>query len=384
MSWKATVPVVALLVAAVLALGFFWPFRDRGRVLRLPGVVEVQEVRLGSKIGGRVAEVAVHEGDMAQPKQLLVRFHVPELEAQRAQQQARVAAVEAELERAINGPRPQEKDAARAAYEAAQARVERLVAGWREEEKEQARQELQTADADLSLALEDFERQNRLYRQNASARADYDAARAARDRARGRVAAARARYDMLMKGSRPEDIKEARAEAARLKANYDLLEAGTREEDKAEIRARLAEARGKLREIEANLAEADVRAPQRAVIEVLAVRPGDLVPPNQPILRVLKADDLWVRAYVPEIELGKLRLHQPVQVTIDAYPGRRFEGTIRQIASESEFTPRNVQSADERRHQVFGIKVVVPQPEDPKERVFKSGLAAEVIVPLHD
>src|SRR5262249_26344704 len=144
--------------------------------------------------------------------------------------------------------------------------------------------------------------------------------------------------------------------------------------------ARLAESEAKLREIRANLREARVTVPKRAVIEVLAVRKGDLIPPNQPILRVLYAEDLWVKVYVPETDLGKVRLNQKVDVTIDSHPGRRFEGTVMQIASISEFTPRNVQSADERRHQVFGIKVRV----DNALGIFKSGMAAEVRLPLHD
>ena len=100
--------------------------------------------------------------------------------------------------------------------------------------------------------------------------------------------------------------------------------------------------------------------------------------PNQPVVRVLRAADLWVKAYVPETQLGKVRLNQQVDVTIDSYPGKKFQGTVIQIASSSEFTPRNVQSADERKHQVFAIKVHVPDPEG----VFKSGMAAEVVLPL--
>src|SRR5207248_7381023 len=156
------------------------------------------------------------------------------------------------------------------------------------------------------------------------------------------------------------------------------LEEGTRPEEKDESRARLAEARARLAEIEANLAEAVVKAPEPAVVEVLAVRKGDLVPPNQPVVRVLRADDLWVKVYVPETELGRVRLGQTVDVTVDSYPDQRFTGTVVQIAAESEFTPRNVQSADERRHQVFGVKVRVADPEG----VFKSGMAAEVFLPL--
>ncbi|HEX8204214.1 MAG TPA: efflux RND transporter periplasmic adaptor subunit, partial [Isosphaeraceae bacterium] len=166
--------------------------------------------------------------------------------------------------------------------------------------------------------------------------------------------------------------------ARRLRADLALLEAGTRAEDKAAAAAAVAEARARVEELETGLAEAVVRAPGRAVVEVLAVRPGDLVAPNAPVVRVLRAEDLWVKVYVPETELGLVRLRQPVGVFIDAYPGRRFAGVVAQVAGASEFTPRNVQSLDERRHQVFGVKVVVPDPQG----VFKSGMAADVVLPL--
>jgi HlyD family secretion protein len=165
-----------------------------------------------------------------------------------------------------------------------------------------------------------------------------------------------------------------------MEANYRLLELGTRYEERDEAAARVAEMRGKLREIEVNLQEAIVKAPEPAVVEVLAVRKGDLVQPGQPILRVLRRADLWVKVYVPETDLGRVRLNQTVEVTVDSYSDRRFQGKIIQIGSESEFTPRNVQSVDERRHQVFGVKVRIDDPQG----VFKSGMAAEVIVPFQD
>jgi multidrug resistance efflux pump len=93
---------------------------------------------------------------------------------------------------------------------------------------------------------------------------------------------------------------------------------------------------------------------------------------------VLGAADMWVKVYIPETELGKVQVGQEAEVTVDAYPGRRFSGTVIQVAAVSEFTPRNVQSAEERKHQVFGIKVRVDNPQG----IFKSGMAAEVILPL--
>jgi multidrug resistance efflux pump len=127
------------------------------------------------------------------------------------------------------------------------------------------------------------------------------------------------------------------------------------------------------------LSEAVVRAPERAVVEVVAARPGDIVAPNSPVVRVLRDEDVWVKAYVSEVDLGRVRKNQAVGVTVDSYRDKRFTGHVVYIASVSEFTPRNVQSVDERRHQVFAIKVRVVD-----HGVFKSGMAAEVWLPLAD
>ena len=309
---------VALIVSIAVFLNIQRPTR-----LDLPGVVETQEVRLGSKIGGRVAEVLVAEGDTVEAGQLLVRYEVPELEAELRQQQAKLAAAEADLEKAKNGPRP--------------------------EEIRQARSDLESAEADLKLGEEDFERARKLSPTAVSVQ-ELDAKRAALDRWRGHVKSNQAQLDLLLAGTRAEDIALAEAN--------------------------VGEARGKLDEIEANLNESRVVAPEKAVVQVVSVRKGDLIPANQPIVRVLRDADRWVKVYVPETELWRVRLNAPVTVNCDASPGRRFEGTVFQISSESEFTPRNVQSADERRFQVFGVKVRVDDPDG----LFKPGMAANVIL----
>jgi multidrug resistance efflux pump len=322
------------------------------------------------------------EGQTVKAGDVLVRIAVPELEAQRAQAKARVDAAEAAHEKAKNGPRKEEIQAADAAVQAAQARLQRLKTGWREEEIRQAKSDMDAADADLTWAREDFDRISRLFLQggNAVSRTDYDAARAARDRALGRQAAAKAKYEMVVAGSRAEDIAEAQAEVKRMEAQLQLLRAGTRPEEVAAAAAQLAEARARLQEIDANLAEAVVRAPGTAIIETLSVRPGDLVAPNQPVVRILRADDVWVKVYVPETELGKVTKNQSVEVTIDSHPGRRFAGRVIHIASISEFLPRNVQSVEERKHQVFGTKVLLTEPD--AVAIFKPGMAAHVTLPL--
>jgi multidrug resistance efflux pump len=379
-------PVAVLLVIGVIAVAggaawFFGPFRNHRDTLVLAGTVEVQEIRLGSKIGGRVETVSVREGERVKEGQELVRFATPELDAQREQLRAKLRAAEADLLKARNGPRTEEKDDAKAAIASAQAKYDRLKNGWREEERRQAKSEAEAADADLVQTRSEFERLDQLFKTGGGAavtKSEYDLARGLRDRAQKRYDAAMAHYDMMMNGSRPEDIAEAGAELARAKSKSAMLENGTRAEDIALAEANVAETKGKLAEVEVNRKEAIVVAPGPAVIDVLSVRTGDLVPPNQPVLRILRDDDLWVKVFVPETDLGKVRLGEQVEVTVDAYPGRKLPGVVDQIASVSEFTPRNVQSIDERKHQVFALKVKV----DNHEGVFKSGMAAEVIVPL--
>lgn len=381
----AGIAVAAFALMAVAIAGFvvvppIWrSAAGRGpKVLVLPGVVEAQEVRLGSKVGGRVHEVHILEGDRVGPGAPLVTLEVPELEAQQAQWKARLKSDVAALERARNGARREEIAAAAAAVAAAEARHARLKQGFREEEIREAKSDWLSAEADLKLAEENIGRYEALLRRNSTTQAQVDMAKADFDRARGRAAAARAHYDMLARGNRPEEVAEAAAMLDQARANLDLLKAGTRPEDIAECEAKVEETRARLREVEANLAEAVVHAPGKAVIDVVSVRKGDLVSPGQAVVRILRADDLWVKIFVPETDLGRVMLGQAVEVTVDSHPGVRFPGRVVQIAHESEFTPRNVQSLDERRHQVFSAKVRVDEPDG----VFKSGMAAEVTIPV--
>jgi multidrug resistance efflux pump len=380
MRWKAVGAAVLLLAGVATALAWFGPWAGRPDVLKLPGVVEIQEVRLGPRVAGRVEEVFVTEGDHVKANDLLVRLECPELKAQHEQATARLHDALAQLDKAQNGPRPEERDASEAAYRAAKARLERLETGYREEEKRQAENEYQAAQADLVQAREDFERAKRLIAGGSIGRAEYDAARAASDRAQKRAEAARARHDMMQHGARREEIAEARADTAQAEANWRLVRAGTRSEDIAAAQAHAAEARARVRELEVLLKELEVRAPEPAVVEIVAVRKGDLVSASQPVVRVLRTADLWVKVYVPETELARVQLHDKVELVVDGYPDRRLAGEVVHISPESEFTPRNVQSVDERRHQVFGARVRVADPQG----IFKSGMAADVYIPLHD
>lgn len=370
---------LALLIAGCGVAYWFWNGKEE--TLKLTGVVETQEIRLGSKVGGRVAELLTAEGKIEQPGKVLVRLAIPEILAQRDQAKARVASARAGRDRAYNGYLEEEKAAAKGAYDAAKARYDRLVEGWRTQEKKQVQAELDGAEADLYQAQQEYDRIRALLYSapGSTSQKEFDLARAARDAAQARVNSAQAKVTMMVKeGSRKEDIAEAAGEMQRTKAQWDLLKRGIREEDKLAADAELTSAQAKLAELDANVAEAEIKAPCVASIEVISIRPGDIVAPNQPIIRILKADDSWVKVYVPETQLGRVKKGQSALVTVDTYPGRQFRGEVTYIASISEFLPRNIQSIDERHNQMFGIKISMTDPEAIK--IFKPGMAAEVVL----
>lgn len=216
-----------------------------------------------------------------------------------------------------------------------------LEAGPRAEERAAARADWQAQLAELEYARSERQRILDLFRERTVSEAD-------RDRAETRV--------------RALELTAAAAES-----RHALLEAGTRPE-------RIAQARAQLAEIRTQLAELRVVAPSRCVLETLAVRVGDVVGPNREVAVLLLADRLWVRVYAPQPWLGRLRLDQRARVVADAFPDRRFEGRIEQIGRQAEFTPRNVQTVEERVKQVFPVRVRLPA----EGGVLRAGMSVEV------
>lgn len=221
---------------------------------------------------------------------------------------------------------------------------------------------------------------------------------------RAKVEQARANLTKAMRGPRVEEIASARAQAEnaekerlRLRGlldrgvvpeqQYDTaatqaktsreaflqLERGNRPEDIAAARATLDAEQRQLGYLERQRAESVVSAPAAGVIESMDLRPGDLVGPNQPVARMLEPSQIWVRVYVPEPKLGRVRVGQKAALTVDTYPKREFPGKVVEIRTQSEYTPRNVQTLDQRMDQVFGVKIGIdPTPE------LKPGMAATV------
>ena len=181
---------------------------------------------------------------------------------------------------------------------------------------------------------------------------------------------------LLAQGISPHQSYDAAATLARTTAEaLKELERGNRPEDIAAARATWETEKKQLAYLERQKTEAVVRAPAAGVVESMDLRPGDLVGANQPVAKMLEPSQIWVRVYVPEPELGRVHVGQKAAVRVDTFPAREFAGRVVEIRTQSEYTPRNVQTLDQRMDQVFGVKIALdPAPE------LKPGMAANVLL----
>ncbi len=183
----------------------------------------------------------------------------------------------------------------------------------------------------------------------------------------------RKRYEALLKAGAisQRDYDATQVKAANAYETYLAAQRGGRPEDVAAAQAAVAQAQQRLAYLERQHRELVVTAPSTGVVETFDLRPGDLVAANQPVATLLEPDQIWVRVYVPEPQLGRVKLGQPAAIHVDTFPHRTFPGRVVEIRNQAEYTPRNIQTLDQRSDEVFGVKVAIdPTPE------LKPGMAA--------
>jgi HlyD family secretion protein len=300
---------------------------------RASGYVEATEVRVAAEVGGRIVELRVEEGKKVSAGDLLARLDPADIEIaiQRARAERDQAAAQLRLVRA--GPRVEDVRQARAQAQSAHA-------------------EIAAAQAELDAAGADLQRFEALLKANAGSRKQRDDAATRREVAAARVSAARER-------ARAADEGVAR------------LRAGSRAEEIAAAQARVSAADAQIASLEKSLADTHVKAPVAGTITSKLADAGEVIAPRSPIAVVSDLDHAWANVYVDEPLVPRLRLGQAATLLTDA--GQRLAGTITFISPRAEFTPRNVQTADERSKLVYRIKVTV----DNREGILKPGMPVE-------
>ena len=329
MEKKRIAGMVALAVLAAAGGGYYyWETRaaDNGNRIRVSGNIEVVETELSFKLPGRVAERLKDEGDRVQAGELIARLEDQDLKQQMDLQKAQAAMAEAVLAELLAGARPEERAQAEAAVRAAQADFKRIQ--------------------------DDYTRLKDLYQKGSTSEREYDAAQTAYEVARTRLDQAKEQLALVRKGPRQEKIEQARA-------NLD------------QARAALALA-------QTRLDYAVLTSPLAGVVLAKGVEPGEYVAPGTPVVTVGDVENVYLRAYIEETDLGRVKLGQRVQVTTDTYPGKVYEGKITFISPEAEFTPKNVQTRKERVKLVYRMKVDIPNPH----QELKPGMPADAEILL--
>ncbi len=325
MSKRRIIPIVVLALAVVAVVGWLVlrPARGAAGAIEASGTVEGTEADLGFQAGGRVDAIAFHEGDAVPAGATIATLDAAELRARLGQAQAAEAAAQALLEQLERGARPEELQQAQAAADAARERLE------------EARRTLQRTTV--------------LYSGGAASREQLDQTTTA-----AQVAAAQ-----------DQQAREA----------LRLVQAGPRREQIAAQRAAVRQAGAAVAQAKAALDNTVIRAPFAGVVTVRHREPGEAVSPGLPVVTVLDPNDRWVRIYVREDEVGRVALGQKATIRSDSDPKKRYEGRVSFIASQAEFTPRNVQTAEERVKLVYAVKIAITG--DPA-RVLKPGVPADV------
>lgn len=386
-------PVIIIGIAAiliVLALGgwSWWRNQEDSRdTIQASGRIEVTEVNVGSKVTGRLTALRVEEGTDVKTGQLIADLEGLDLEAQLGQARATLQSTEAKLNQARTSLRIEPtlvRTQIRQAEEtlrAAEERVRLLQAGSRAQEIEEGRANLRQNEARLEMAKLTRDRFRSLLTDGAVARQDLDRAESDFDAAAAAVRATRERLGMLEEGSRSEDVRAAQAERDRAAAALEAARANAatldlRQQDVRVGEAAVRESQANVRRLESQVDELKVFAPLDATVLTKAVEAGEVVTAGKPLVLLGDLDHPWIKIYVTETELGRVKLGAPARILVDSFPGQTFQGTVSWISDQAEFTPKNIQTKEERVNLVYAVKILIQG----AQRKLKAGMPADAVL----
>ena len=328
---RLVLPVIVLAAACTEQ-----PPSDR---LRVSGHVEATETRLAPEVGGRILTLTVKEGDRVQPGQTVLTLDTRDVELAINRAKAEQASAEAQLRLVQAGSRIED-------IRQAQSQIET------------ARAETSAVRAELDAADQDFNRFDTLLKNNSGSRKQRDDAATRRDVAKERVASAESR------------VKTAEEVLSKLRA-------GARREEVDAARARVATVAAQITSLEKGISDATLQSPVSGLVTEKLVEVGEIIGPRAPALIVVDLDHAWADVFVPEPTVPQIKIGQAATVFTDA-GGPGIAGTVSYISPKAEFTPRNVQTAEERSKQVYRVRISV----DNKDGVLKQGMPIEAEIPI--
>ncbi|MFZ3044807.1 MAG: efflux RND transporter periplasmic adaptor subunit [Desulfatirhabdiaceae bacterium] len=372
---KFIIPFILILVVATIVV-----LKIRTRlpedIIQLSGTIEATTVQAAFRIPGRLIERLVDEGQPVKAGQIVARLENTDQKLQVSQAQANVQYAQSVVSELEAGSRPEEIERARFHMEQAQYSLNELISGSRKQEIGDSQSELvravaasESAGIQLAQATADFDRYQMLYDEGGVSlrefeiwRTRYKTAQSALDEANARIQSARERLSLRQEGPRAEQIQRARAMLSQGKAEYELVKAGPRTETIIQAKARLSAAQESLKQAGQQLSYTELISPLTGTILSKSAEPGEYLNPGATVVVIGDLENPWLRGYVRETNLGKIHLGQDATVTTDSYPGKIYSGKIAYISDEAEFTPKTVQTFEERVKLMIRLKIELKNP----------------------
>ena len=370
-------PIVILLVLVAVAGAAVLAFRGAGKRpedrLIVSGNIELTEVNIAFKTAGRLVERSVDEGDNVKKGQIIARLDRDQLAAQHDRETAAVASSEAQLAQARTGVDWQRAtlradiESKHADLAAAEAKLNEMKNGARPQEKVDAHAAVESASAELERAKRDWDRAQTLYKNDDISTAQFDQYRKAFENAQAAHKSAIERESLVLAGPRAEQISGQAAQVERARAALKMAEANAlelkrREEELTTRRAEIARSKANVTVIDTQLNDTVAASPVDGVVLVKSADVGEVLAPGTTVVTVGDIDHPWLRGYINETDLGKVRIGSPVKVTSDSYKGKVYNGKVSFISSQAEFTPKQIQTQQERVKLVYRIKIDVENP----------------------
>ncbi|NOR24496.1 MAG: HlyD family efflux transporter periplasmic adaptor subunit [Desulforhopalus sp.] len=390
---KKRLRIILPLLAAVI--GGFVVFnildhRNDGTSLRFSGNIEVTETQMSFRIAGRMEERQAEEGDTVVAGQVVARLEKSDQTIALAQSAANLAYTEAVLAELAAGSRKEDIDRGEAKVMQARHSLTELRNGSRIQEVESARAERDSAKAaeqsavvQLKQARIDQNRYSSLYKDESVSKNALETYQTLLEIAENRVKethartkAANERLELLKAGPRIEQIHRAEAALKQVEAEYALIKAGPRIESIDQARAKVRVAVETVNQAKQQLSYTELVAPMNAVVLSTSAEAGEYLNPASPVLTLGRVDKPWLRAYIHEKDLGRIQLGQQVEVTTDTFPDKTYPGRLSYISSQAEFTPKTVQTFEERVKLMFRIKVLLDNPDNE----LKPGMPADGLI----
>jgi HlyD family secretion protein len=384
---------IVIILVLVIAGASIILFRQAGHTsdnaIVVSGNIELTEVNIAFKTPGKLIERTVDEGDVVQKGQVIARLDRDQLTAQRDRETAGLNSALAQLAQAETSLAWQRENLAadleqrKADLASYQARLQELKNGSRPQEIREANAAIDAAQAEFDRAQRDWDRAQTLYKDDDISTAQHDQYRSRWEGTEATLKQAKERQALVLAGPRIEQIEAANAQVQRARASLKMAETNTlevkrREQELTFRRSEIERAKANIALIDSQLADTIAVSPVDGVVLVKAADVGEILAAGTTVVTIGDIDHPWLRAYINETDLGRVKLGTKAKVTTDSYPGKTYEGRVSFIASEAEFTPKQIQTEEERVKLVYRIKIDLDNPH----HELKSNMPADAEIAL--